>query len=64
MYNITEKFALFHDYWNPRIVGELSGQQVKLVKFQGEFVWHRRAHEDEMFFVGEGEFIMEFRDAE
>ena len=39
--NIEEKFSLFNDYFNPRIVGELNGQQVKLVKFKGEFVWHK-----------------------
>lgn len=60
--NIAEKLRLFSDYWNPRIVGELNGQHVKLVKFQGEFVWHKHDDEDEMFYVLEGEFKMEFRD--
>lgn len=60
--NISEKLALFNDHWHPRIVGELNGQQVKLVKFQGEFVWHKHDNEDEMFFVLEGTFDMEFRD--
>lgn len=60
--NITEKLALFNDHWNPRIVGELNGQHVKLVKFKGEFVWHQHAGEDEMFLVLEGNFTMEFRD--
>ena len=60
--NIEEKFALFQDYWNPRIVGELNGQQVKLVKFKGEFVWHKHDHEDELFYVVKGRFKMEFRD--
>jgi mannose-6-phosphate isomerase-like protein (cupin superfamily) len=60
--NIEEKLSLFQDYWNPRIVGELNDQQVKLVKFQGEFVWHKHDHEDEMFYVIEGSFKMEFRD--
>ncbi len=59
---VTEKLALFQDYWNPRIVGELNGQHVKLVKFKGEFVWHKHDHEDEMFYVLEGNFTMEFRD--
>src|SRR4051794_27196871 len=60
--NIKEKLSLFHDYWNPRIVGELNGQQVKLVKFKGEFVWHKHEHEDELFYVVKGSFRMEFRD--
>ena len=50
------------DYWNPRIVGELNGQQVKLVKLKGEFVWHHHENEDEMFLVVKGRFRMELRD--
>lgn len=60
--NINEKLAQFNDHWNPRIAGELNGQHVKLVKFQGEFVWHQHEHEVEMFYVLKGEFDMEFRD--
>jgi mannose-6-phosphate isomerase-like protein (cupin superfamily) len=60
--NIREKLALFSDHWNPRVVGELNGQHVKLTKFQGEFVWHDHAEEDEMFLVVRGSFRMEFRD--
>ena len=60
--NLSEKFSLFQDYWNPRIAGELNGQQVKLVKFKGEFVWHKHDLEDELFFVVAGQFRMEFRD--
>ena len=60
--NIHEKLALFSDHWNPRVVGELNGQQVKLVKFQGEFVWHDHAAEDELFLVVRGSFRMDFRD--
>src|SRR5687767_8485922 len=60
--NIAEKFSRIKDYWNPRIAGELNGQMVKLVKFKGEFVWHKHDHEDEMFYVVEGEFNMELRD--
>ena len=60
--NIAEKLSLFADYWNPRIIGELNGQHVKLVKFQGEFIWHKHDHEDELFFVVSGQFKMEFRD--
>jgi len=60
--SLREKLALIHDHWNPRIVAELNGQHVKLVKFQGEFVWHDHADEDEMFLVVRGRFRMEFRD--
>jgi mannose-6-phosphate isomerase-like protein (cupin superfamily) len=60
--NVHEKLALFSDHWNPRVVGELNGQHVKLVKFQGEFVWHDHAAEDEMFLVVRGSFRMDFRD--
>jgi mannose-6-phosphate isomerase-like protein (cupin superfamily) len=60
--NIPEKCNLIRDYWNPRIAGELNGQRIKLVKFKGEFVWHKHEHEDEMFLVVQGEFNMELRD--
>lgn len=60
--NIAEKLSRFSDHWNPRIVAELNGQHVKLVKFQGEFVWHQHEHEDEMFLVVHGAFRMELRD--
>lgn len=60
--NLLEKLASFSDYWNPRIVGELNGQYVKLVKFKGPFVWHKHEREDELFFVVSGQFQIEFRD--
>ena len=60
--NLREKLALISDHWNPRIVAELNGQTVKLVKFQGEFVWHAHAAEDELFLVLKGSFQMDFRD--
>ena len=60
--NLAQKLAGFRDHWKPRIVGELNGQQVKLVKFQGAFVWHHHDDEDEMFLVVKGRFRMEFRD--
>lgn len=59
---LTDKFAQFTEHWSPKIVGELNGQHVKLVKFQGEFVWHHHEHEDEMFLVMHGAFDMQFRD--
>ncbi len=62
--SLVEKLALIQDHWNPRIVGELNGQHVKLVKFKGEFVWHHHEHEDELFLVVTGRFRMDFRDRE
>ena len=62
--NLRDKLALFHSHWDPKIVGELNGQQVKLVKFLGEFVWHHHEHEDELFLVVKGRFTMEFRDGQ
>lgn len=59
---ISQKLDQFSDYWNPRIVGELNGQHVKLAKFRGAFVWHRHEAEDEMFLVLAGAFRMELRD--
>ena len=60
--SIASKLSLFSDHWNPRIVGELNGQHVKLVKFRGEFVWHHHDAEDELFLVIGGRFRMDFRD--
>jgi mannose-6-phosphate isomerase-like protein (cupin superfamily) len=60
--NLEQKLGQFQEHWQPKIVGELNGQQVKLVKFQGPFVWHHHEQEDEMFLVVRGRFRMEFRD--
>lgn len=60
--NLAEKLALFSDHWKPKVAGELNGQQVKLVKFQGEFVWHHHDLEDELFLVVRGRFRMEYRE--
>jgi mannose-6-phosphate isomerase-like protein (cupin superfamily) len=60
--NLAEKLSLFSEHWSPKIVGELNGQHVKLVKLQGEFVWHHHDEEDELFLVVEGRFRMEFRE--
>jgi mannose-6-phosphate isomerase-like protein (cupin superfamily) len=59
--NLREKLALFSTHWDPKIVAELNGQQVKLVKFQGPFTWHKHDEEDELFLVVKGSFDMEFR---
>jgi mannose-6-phosphate isomerase-like protein (cupin superfamily) len=61
---IAEKLSLFDERWSPKVVGELNGQHIKLVKFLGEFVWHHHDEEDEMFLVIDGRFRMEFRDRE
>jgi len=61
--NLAEKFSLFTEHWSPKVVGELNGQQIKLVKFKGPFVWHHHAQEDELFYVVKGSFEMEFRDS-
>ncbi|MGH7460065.1 MAG: cupin domain-containing protein [Longimicrobiales bacterium] len=62
--NLAQKFDLFHDYWSPRIAGELNDSYVKLAKLKGEFVWHHHEHEDELFLVLEGRLLMQFRDRE
>lgn len=59
--NLGEKLASFTERWSPRIVGELNGQQVKVAKLQGEFVWHHHDHEDELFLVLKGTLLMRLR---
>ena len=60
--NLLEKFATFTEHWQPRIVGELNGQHVKIVRLLGEFVWHHHDQEDELFLVLSGMLDLEFRD--
>ena len=60
--NLADKFARFAEAWSPKVVGELNGQMVKLVRFRGEFVWHKHDAEDELFLVVSGRFRMELRD--
>jgi mannose-6-phosphate isomerase-like protein (cupin superfamily) len=60
--NVAQKLSLFSDHWNPRIIGELNGQQVKAAKLKGEFFFHHHEHEDELFFVIKGTLKMEYRD--
>jgi mannose-6-phosphate isomerase-like protein (cupin superfamily) len=60
--NLAQKFSLFHDYWSPKIVGDLNDSHVKLVKLQGEFVWHHHDHEDELFLIVKGRLLIKFRD--
>ena len=59
--NISEKLELIHDYWNPRIIGELNGQQIRLVKIKGKFVFHQHENEDEMFLVIKGALKLDFK---
>ena len=60
--NLSEKLASFEETWSPKIVSELNGQYVKVVKVRGEYVWHHHAEEDEMFLVLKGAIRIEFRD--
>ncbi|HKQ39485.1 MAG TPA: cupin domain-containing protein [Verrucomicrobiae bacterium] len=60
--SLDEKFALIHEHWRPKVVAELNGQEMKLVKFAGVFPWHHHEHEDELFLVWRGEMRIEFRD--
>src|SRR5260221_225882 len=60
--NLAQKFSLFDDQWNPKIVGELNDSYVKLVKLKGEFVWHQHEHEDELFLVVKGRLLIKLRD--
>jgi len=60
--SLAEKFALIQEHWCPKVVAELNGQEVKLVKFAGVFPWHKHEHEDEMFLIWRGQMSIEFRD--
>ena len=56
--NLQDNFALFNEYWDPKIIGELNDAYIKLVKFKGEFIWHKHDNEDEMFLVVKGEMTI------
>jgi len=60
--NIKEKLSLFSEQWNPKIIAELNGQQVKLARLKGEFTWHKHDNEDELFFVVKGKLTIQFRE--
>jgi len=60
--NLKEKFDLFSEHWSPKIVGELNDSYVKLVKVQGEFLWHHHENEDELFFVVRGALTVRLPD--
>ncbi len=59
--NLKQKLQLFNDYWNPRVVGELNGQHVRLAKLKGEFLWHHHEHEDELFLILKGRLTIKLR---
>jgi mannose-6-phosphate isomerase-like protein (cupin superfamily) len=61
---LVAKFASFHDHFSPKVIAELNGQEVKMVKFRGSFIWHHHDVEDELFLVVAGRFRMDFRDHE
>ena len=60
--SLSEKFALIHEHWRPKVVAELNGQELKLVKVAGIFPWHQHEREDELFLVWRGRMAIEFRD--
>lgn len=62
--NIANKMSLFSEHWTPKLVGELNDYHIKLVKFQGDFVWHQHDDTDEMFLVIDGSFTMKLRDGD
>lgn len=60
--NLAEKLSRFHEHWSPRVIAQMNDYQFKLVKFQGEFVWHDHKNTDEVFLVLEGAMQIAFRD--
>jgi mannose-6-phosphate isomerase-like protein (cupin superfamily) len=62
--NLSDKFRLFDEHWSPKIAGEVNDSYVKLVKFQGDFVWHKHEEEDEMFLVVKGSINIKLRDGD
>jgi len=60
--NLLEAFSRFDEQWSPKLIAELNGQHVRLVKVEGEFVWHHHEHEDELFLVVKGRLVIELRD--
>lgn len=60
--NLSQKFSLFNEYWNPKIAGELNDSYVKLAKLKGEFDWHHHDNEDELFLVVKGQLLMKFKE--
>ncbi len=61
--NLSEKFSLINKYWDPKVVGELNNQYVKIAKLKGEFVWHHHEQEDELFMVIKGHLTIKLRES-
>ena len=62
--NFREKFATFSEQWSPKIIAQMNDYHFKIVKIQGEFVWHRHAETDEVFIVLDGELVIHLRDGD
>ena len=62
--NLAQKFDLIDEHWSPKVVGEVNDVSIKLVKFQGDFIWHHHETEDELFFVVKGNMVMKLRDGD
>ena len=60
--NLAQKLTLFQEYWSPKVVGELNDNYLKVVKVQGEFVWHKHDEDDELFLVLKGRLVIQLRD--
>ena len=60
--NLKNKFNIFNDHWNPRIIGEMNGQDIKIAKVKGEFIWHNHKNEDELFLIIKGTLKIQFSD--
>ena len=60
--NLQQKLALFNEHWQPKVIAEMNDYQFKLVKIQGDFIWHDHKHTDETFMVLEGQLRLDFRD--
>lgn len=60
--NLTQKFSLFTEHWQPKVIAEMNNYQFKLVRLQGDFIWHHHSDSDEVFFVLEGLLRIDFRD--
>ena len=58
--NLKEKFSLFNDHWSPKVLGEMNGQNVKIAKVKGEFLWHDHANEEELFLIIKGTLKLVF----
>jgi mannose-6-phosphate isomerase-like protein (cupin superfamily) len=62
--NLSEKLAKFSDHWSPKIIAQMNNYHFKLVKFQGDFIWHKHEDTDEVFIVLEGRMRIDFRDGD